>query len=773
MKRAELDEGSIRIEPYKHPTGGWGSLRSIIGKAEAEGMIRSTVWNQLRRQNKPEGVMCVSCSWAKPKKPHEFEFCENGAKATLWEQTRHRCDAGFFVEHTVTELLEWNDYDLERTGRLTEPMKYNPASDHYEPISWSQAFREIGETLNTLEPTSVIFYASGRASLETSHMYQLLARIYGSQNLPDSSNMCHESTSVGLPKSIGSPVGTVQLEDFEETDMIFFIGHNVGTNAPRMLHPLQAARKRGVPLVTFNPLKERGLMRFKSPQNPMEMLSPGEGTEMSSDYYQVRSGGDLAALTGIAKHVLEMDDKASAEGGRRVIDYAFVEEHTSGFEAFCAYLRETGWEEIEKQSGLHRDDLVHVAKLYASKERVIANYGMGITQHRRGVATVQMLCNLLLMRGNIGKTGAGISPVRGHSNVQGQRTVGISEKPELVPLDKLKELYEFEPPREKGRDTVESCEGIIDGSVKAFIGLGGNFSRAVPETERVETAWRELDLHVQIATKLNRNHLLASKATYLLPCLGRMDRDTQESGDQWVSIEDSTANIHGSFGSHPPVSDMLLSEPKIVAEIAKATVGGKAKVPWDEWVGDYAKVRDAIERAYPRDFAQFNERFRKAGGFHRDIAACRREWRTENGKANFIAPGGLDADPNVNTDRKNVFTLITLRSNDQFNTTVYGYNDRLRGINGTRMIVMMNTGDMARMGVSAGDEVDLHAAADDGIERKPVERLRVVPYALPAGDCAGYFPELNSLIALSHHALESHVPAGKSVPVKIVKSASA
>lgn len=771
MKRAEADEKEIEIEPYDHPTGGWGSLQSVFKKAEENGQLVSDIWSMLADQNKADGFMCMSCSWAKPEKAHKFEFCENGAKATIWEHDPHKVDRAFFAKHSISDLLEWDDHNLEKAGRLTEPMKYNPQTDCYEFIDWDTAFAEIGAELNRLDPDSVIFYASGRASLEASHMYQLFARVYGSPNLPDSSNMCHESTSVGLPKSIGSPVGTVQLEDFDKTDMIFFFGHNVGTNAPRMLHPLQEARKRDVPLITFNPLPERGLVRFKNPQSPTEMLSPDPGTEMSSDFYQVKSGGDLSAITGICKHLLTLDDIARHAGKPAVLDHDFIAEHTHGFDEFCDYLRAAKWDEIEDRSGLTQAELEHVAEVYASKERVIANYGMGLTQHREGVENVQMLCNMLLMRGNIGKPGAGISPIRGHSNVQGQRTVGITEKPELAPLEKFREMYRFEPPRHKGLDTVEACEGMLKGTVKGFVGLGGNFSRAVPETPRIEAAWRDMDLHVQIATKLNRNHLLmAKRATYLLPCLGRTERDHQASGDQWVSMEDSTANIHGSFGSRDPAGEMLKSEPAIVAAIAKATSGDKSTIPWDDWVADYGLVRDAIERAYPDDFKDFNQRFTHPGGFHRDIVACKREWKTDTGKANFITPKDLDENPDVVPAHDDILTLITLRANDQFNTTVYGYNDRLRGIRGTRMVVMMNEKDMARFGLEKGDFVDVVSAVEDGIERK-VEALRVVPYQIPPGNCAGYFPELNVLMPLFHRSRVAHVPAAKSLPVRIEKSA--
>lgn len=765
MRPAVTDR--IETKKYDHPTGGWGSLRSLVRKARGEGLLLSGIWSTLLKQNKADGYMCMSCSWAKPAQPRPFEFCENGAKATMWDQTKLRCEPAFFAEHSVTELLDWPDHDLEKQGRLTEPMRYSAATDRYEPVSWDDAFRDIAAELRRLDPKSVVFYTSGRASLEASFMYQLFARIYGSSNLPDSSNMCHESTSVGLPESIGSPVGTVQLEDFAKCDMMFFFGHNTGVTAPRLLHPLQEARQRNVPVFTFNPLPERGLKRFKNPQNPVDMLSPGPGTKMSSDFFQVRSGGDIAAITGIAKALQALDDAARESGRTRVLDTAFIAEHTHGFAEFEAFLRKTQWSDVVARSGIAQTDLEHVAEVYSHANAVIGNYGMGLTQHRHGTENVQMLCNLLMLRGNIGKAGAGISPLRGHSNVQGQRTVGISEKPELVPLDKFAEFYAFEPPREKGRDTVETCEGVIDGSVKGFVGLGGNFVRAVPETGLVEKAWRGLDLHVEIATKLNRSHLIAGRTTYLLPCLSRLERDHQASGDQRVSVEDSTACIHGSFGSRPPASPHLLSEPRIVAELAKATVPGRSSIPWDEWVGDYSRIRDEIERCCPQHFRDFNERFLTPGGFHRDIKASKRVWETPNKKANFKLPSGLETDPDIDVAGRDVLTLITVRSNDQFNTTVYGYNDRLRGISGTRMVLLMNEKDIQRLGLSAGQEVDLEANAQDGVERR-VHGLRVTPYSVPEGNCAGYYPELNPLVPLWHRAEKAHVPAVKSVPVRIL-----
>ncbi|MDB6001011.1 MAG: formate dehydrogenase, partial [Rhizobacter sp.] len=501
------------FEPYEHPAGGWESLKAVATYLVRE---EATVAGAraLRHQNKPDGFACVSCAWAKPAHPHAAEFCENGAKATAWELTGKRMPAGFFRDHSVTQLQGFSDHELEAGGRLTVPMRWDAESDRYVEVSWDAAFAGIGAELRALraaDPKSVVFYASGRASLETSYMYQLMARLYGNNNLPDSSNMCHESTSVALPKTIGVPVGTVVLEDFDHTDAIFFFGQNVGVSSPRMLHQLQDARQRGVPIVTFNPLKERGLVSFANPQSPLEMLTPAE-TAISTQYLQVKIGGDIAAITGLCKALIAADDEAVSAGGQRVLDAGFIAEHTHGFEAFAAHVRQQRWDDIERESGLLRADLEEAAGVFAKARAVMAIYGMGLTQHRKGVLNVQMVSNLLLLGGHIGRLGAGICPVRGHSNVQGQRTVGISEKPELVPLDKLAELYAFEPPREKGLNTVEACEGILDGSVRAFVGLGGNFLRAVPDTVRMEAAWAGLELNVHIATKLNRSHLVPGKA---------------------------------------------------------------------------------------------------------------------------------------------------------------------------------------------------------------------------------------------------------------------
>jgi molybdopterin-dependent oxidoreductase alpha subunit len=758
---------NAKIEPYTGPVGGWGSARAIeeILLREAiplKGAL--TLWHQ----NKPGGYACVSCSYAKPENPRPFEFCENGAKATAWEITDSRCGPDFFARHTVRDLESWSDHDLEEEGRLTLPLRWDAATDKYVPTSWADAFADIGAKLKALEPRSVVFYTSGRASLEASYMYQLLARMYGNNNLPDSSNMCHESTSVALPQTIGVPVGTVKLEDFAFTDCILFFGQNVGVNSPRMLHQLQEVRMRDAPIITFNPLRERGLERFTNPQSPQEMLTRSE-TQISTQYHQLQPGGDLAALVGISKALLAMDDEAKANNRARVLDVEFVERHTSGFEQFAAAMNRYQWSEIEACSGLPRSELEAAARVYAKAKAVIACYGMGMTQHRSGVLAIQMLSNLLLLRGNIGKPGAGIFPVRGHSNVQGQRTVGITEKPELVPLDRLAEQYGFDPPRTKGLDTVGTCEAVHDRSVRAFISLGGNFIRAIPETDIMERARRDLELTVQIATKLNRAAIVHGNVAYLLPCLGRIEIDRQSTGPQFVTIEDTTGRFHASAGRVEPASEHLLSEPKIVAELAKSIFPSNPRADWDAWTRNYALIREAIAETYPDIFANFNKRIKAAKGFDRPLAARERKWLTSTGKANFISPKNLSEDPDLPRAREGVLTLVTVRSNDQFNTTVYSYTDRLRGIFGTRRVVMMNKDDMAERSLTEGEEVVLLGAAADNVQRT-VRTLRAITYDLPRGCCVGYYPECNPLLPLWHHAEGSRVPAAKSIPVRVVKS---
>ena len=755
-----------RIVRYDGPASGWGALGGLARVIVQQGApVATTI--ELLRHNKARGYMCISCAWPRPAVPHPLELCENGVKATAWELTRSRATPDVLAKHAVAELRGWTDLDLERLGRLTEPLRYDAASDRYLPVSWDDALADIGRELAALraeDPRAAVFYTSGRASLEASYMYGLFARLYGNNNLPDSSNMCHETTSVALKDAIGSPVGTITLDDFEKTDCILFFGQNVATNSPRLLHPLQAAVKRGVPILTFNPLIEPGLVKFLDPQSPRRMLT-GDSIPISRQYHQVRAGGDVAALVGLCRHVLDADDAAIAAGAPGILDRAFLDAHTIGLEPLVAHVRSVPWDAIEAASGLTRDALKSAADVYMRAERVIAVYGMGLTQHRHGVDNVHMLVNLLLLRGNLGREGAGICPVRGHSNVQGQRTVGISEKPELVPLDRLAAQYGFEPPREKGLATVDACVGVLAGTVRAFVGLGGNFLRAIPETARMEEAWARLRLTVHVATKLNRTHLVPGAVSYVLPCLGRTERDAQASGDQAVSVEDSSSFVQGSLGRRRPAHPGLRSEPAIVAGIARATLPDNPLVPWDAWVADYATIRDAIEATWPEAFAGFNRRMFTPGGFYRRNKARERIWETPAGRAVLHVPTVLDAAGFADTPDR--FRLVTLRSNDQFNTTIYGLDDRYRGVHGTRMVVFLSPADRERLGLAAGDVVSLVSDADDGVARR-VDGLRVVDYALPTGTIAAYFPECNPLVPLAHHALGSKVPAAKSVPVRIV-----
>ncbi|WP_158743138.1 FdhF/YdeP family oxidoreductase [Acidisphaera sp. L21] len=753
--------------PYAGPSGGWGSARSLGNILRREGVLASGALT-LSRQNKVDGFQCVSCAWPKPESPLPFEFCENGAKATAWEITTHRCTPAFFAQHTVTDMLDWDDYHLEQAGRLTHPMRYDAATDKYLPVSWESAFAEIGAEMQAIEDKkSVVFYSSGRSSNEASYLYALFARLYGNNNLPDSSNMCHETTSVALPESIGVPVGTVTLDDFAETDCILFFGQNPGSNSPRMLHPLEEASKRGVPIITYNPLRERGLERFTNPQSPLEMLS-GKQTRISLQYNQVRAGGDLAALTGICKAVVAMDD---ASGGQ-VLDHAFIRLHTHGFAELITWLRAQDWVELERHSGLTRQALEATATTYAQAKAAMGIYGMGLTQHRAGVETVQMLVNLLLLRGNIGRPGAGISPVRGHSNVQGQRTVGITEKPELIPMDKLAQQYRFEPPRDAGYNTVEACEAILEDKVRAFIMLGGNFVRAIPDRDRMEPAWRRIRLTVNVATKLNRSHLVHGEISYILPVKGRIEVDQQATGPQATSMEDSSACIHGSRGVRAPASKHLISEIDFITRLASVALKPNPNVPWKAWNDDYRLIRQSIAETYPEIFRDYETRMWEPGGFHRDLPARRRVWKTTSGKANFIMPKALEEDIDAPETDPGVLRLMTLRSNDQFNTTVYGYSDRFRGIEGTRMVLFMNQGDIDRLGFVEGEIIGLETVAGDGFKRQ-VNGLRLTPYDIPAGCLGAYYPEANALLPLGHYAEGSKTPAAKSIPVRVRHLANA
>ncbi len=747
--------------PYDvHAAGGWGSLKGVT-RIFGESASSAVSLKILSSLNKPEGVMCSSCAWAKPAKPHKFEFCENGAKATLWELDTRRAGPEFFHEHSVAELQTWHDHELETAGRLTQPLRYDSATDRYLAVGWAEAFTDIGRELKRMDPKQAVFYASGHAGLEASYLYALFARAMGHQNLPQSSNMCHETTSVNLKNVIGTPVGTCTLEDFDHCDAIFFFGQNTGTNSPRFLHTLKAAVQRGCRIVTFNPLRERGLIEFVDPQNIVQM-TVGKATPISEKYYQVRPGGDVAVLAGLIKCVLAAEDAAPGS----VIDHKFIASNTTGYDAMIGAVGAVAWSDIETHSGLSRAMLQEAAEVYLSATNAIGIYGMGLTQHVNGWLNIGMLCNLLLMRGNIGRLGAGISPVRGHSNVQGQRTVGVGEKSTHMPADKLREMFAIEPPEEDGLNAVHACEGILAGQVKAMISLGGNLVRALPDRARMERVWRKLRLTVQISTKLNRSHLTPGEISYILPCLGRTDKDMQAGGQQAVTMEDSLSHIYGSIGQADPPSQHLRSEAAIVAGIAKATLPPNPRLKWDDWIGNYDLIRDLITQTFPDDFADFNARLFQPGGFYRGNSARDRKWKTESGKAEFTTPTTLSA-LGVEPVGPNIMTLVTLRSNDQFNTTIYGFSDRLRGLKGSREIVLINRDEMARLGIEEGQNISLICAVKDGYERR-IDGLTVTPYDLPSRCVAGYYPELNPLVPLGYHEKNSQTPAYKGTPVEIV-----
>ncbi|SCX14941.1 Formate dehydrogenase H [Agrobacterium sp. DSM 25558] len=744
------------------PSGGWGSVKSIA-RIYGENWPTPAALDTLAHLNKPGGVMCVSCAWPKPANYHPFEFCENGAKATLSDLTSARCTPDFWNDHTVAELRSWKDHDLEKTGRLTHPMRYDHQTDRYVEVDWEEAFSDIGQRLKALPRESAVFYSSGHAGLEASYLYALMARAYGNNNLPQSSNMCHETTSVGLNKVIGSPVGTIVWEDLEKADAFFFFGQNPGSNSPRFLHPLQEAKKRGAHIVTFNPVLEQGLVSFVNPQSPVDMLT-GRETMISDEYLQVKAGGDIAAILGLCKVVIEADDAAIAKGGKRVIDVDFIAEHTVGFDAFIQCVRDTGWVDIERESGLTEAAIRSAGDIYVRSERVIGVYGMGLTQHSQGALNVAMLVNLLLLRGNIGREGAGCCPVRGHSNVQGQRTVGIAEKTKLIPMDKLKQLFDFDPPMEDGTTIVDAVKGLMAGEIKAFICLGGNLVRAVPDQKDMEQAWSRQELTVMISTKLNRSHLFPGANTYILPCLSRLEIDSQATGPQAVTTEDSFSHISGSLGKRTPASAHLKSELAIVTGIAKAALSPNPKLKWDEWTGNYGLVRDLIEFTYPKDFKDYNTRMFQPGGFYRGNNAHKRIWNTDEKKAVFTAPHRLNALSFEDADGR--FRLVTMRSNDQFNTTIYGYSDRFRGIEGTRDVVLMCAQDMAAAGLHEGQNITLVSDFNDG-KRRELGGLSVRTHNLPQGTIGAYYPEANTLISIDHHDELSKTPASKAIPVRI------
>ncbi len=747
------------IRPYNSPAGGWGALKATAN-AVREQMDITEAPGLLLRTNKPAGFDCPGCAWPDKEHTSTFQFCENGAKAVTWEATNKRVTSEFFAEHTVSELLSWSDYDLENAGRLTHPMVYDHASDTYRPIAWEDAFARIGEVMRSMpDPDMVEFYTSGRASNEAAFLFQIFAREYGTNNFPDCSNMCHEATSVGLPQSIGIGKGTVSLDDFDECDLIISMGHNPGTNHPRMMGTLHECSRRGVPIIVFNPLKERALERFADPQSPIEMAT-FSSTRIASSYYQVKIGGDAAALKGIMKAVL-----ALAETSDDVLDRAFIAEHTTGFDALVADLDQTEWADIERVSGLARADLERVAAIYAKSKATIVAYGMGITQHARGTANVQQIANLLLLRGNFGKPGAGICPLRGHSNVQGNRTVGITEKPTPALIEGIERAFGFKSPAHHGHDAVAAMQAMAEGRSRVPLCLGGNFSIALPDPELCAEGMRRLDLAVHMNTKLNRSNLLIGKESFLFPVLGRTEQDIQATGAQSVTIEDSMSMVHASRGRLKPASDQLRSEPAIVAAIAQAALPD-SKVAWMDLVTDYDLIRDKIEIVYP-DFAGYNERIRVPGGFRLPIGPTERVWKTPSGKAEFKLFSGLNED--ISLSDPGILKLATIRSHDQYNTTIYGLDDRYRGVFGRRDVLFMNDRDLKAKGLEHGDLVEIETVLPSGARR--LLKLTAISYDISQGSVAAYYPEANCLIPIDYQDKESGTPSYKSIPVRISKAA--
>ena len=757
-------KNKARIETYTHPAAGWGALKHVAINLLKE-KVSGANYKTLLAQNQAGGFDCPGCAWPDREHASTFEFCENGVKAVAAEATSKRVRPEFFDEFTVAELMEQSDYELEQHGRLTDPMVYDSVSDKYRIISWDDAFALVARHLNGLDdPNEAAFYTSGRASNEAAFLYQLFVRAYGTNNFPDCSNMCHEATSRGLPGTVGIGKGTVTLEDFEYADTLLIFGQNPATNHPRMLGELRDCARRGATIVSINPLRERGLQRFTSPQHPVEMLTMSS-TKISSLFIQPKLGGDFALIKAIAKRVVELDDEAMFKGLPPVIDVLFVSRHTVGFAEFAADLRAESWDDLIAESGVARDQIEQLAQVYVKGKKVIATWGMGLTQHKNSVQTIQMLSNLMMMRGNIGRLGAGLCPVRGHSNVQGDRTVGIEERPTEEFLDRLKLVFGFEPPRKHGYDVVATIAAMLERRVKVFVALGGNFSIATPDTPVTWKALRSCDLTVQVTTKLNRSHLVHGKEALILPTLGRTEIDMQRGVPQGVTVEDSMSMVHISFGRNQPASPNLLSEIAIVARMAEATLG-REKIDWMWYADDYARIRDAIEKVFDA-FFDYNERVARPGGFHLKVASREREWVTRSGKAQFLVHA-IDKDSPLHRARakygKQLMTMMTTRAHDQYNTTIYGLDDRYRGVFGMRRVVFANREDLLMLGLKAGDSVDIVSVWDDGVERR-VDNFLLVEYDIPRGCLGAYYPETNPLVPLASVADGAGTPTSKSIPV--------
>ncbi|MCU5783170.1 putative oxidoreductase [Alcanivorax balearicus MACL04] len=760
----------LRFKPYKGPAAGWGALRAVTDHWFESKQPFKNLYAMVKT-NQSNGFDCPGCAWGESPESGMIKFCENGAKAVNWEATSRRVDAAFFEKYSVTELLQQDDYWLEFQGRITEPMVYDRRTDHYKPMGWEDAFALIARHLNGLEsPNQASFYTSGRASNEAAYLYQLFVRAFGTNNFPDCSNMCHEASGVALIESIGTGKGTVTFADFDKADALFLFGQNPGTNHPRMLEPIRDAVKRGAQVAVFNPLKERGLERFQAPQDPLEMLTQ-TSSPLNTAYFRPALGGDMAAVRGMVKWLLQWDREALASGGEAVFDHDFIAQHTDGMEQYLAMVDATSWEQIEAQSGISRDILEQAARIHRDSKRVIICWAMGITQHKHSVATVQEIANLQLLRGQFGE-GAGLCPVRGHSNVQGDRTVGIADEPPAALLDALEKRFGFTPPREPGYNVITTLQAMVAGKIKVFLALGGNFAQATPDTARTHEALGSCELTVQISTKLNRSHLICGNEALILPCLGRTDIDEQADGPQGVTVEDSFSMVHLSHGQLRPLSKQMRSEPAIIAGIAEATLG-KTPVDWRALVENYDRIRDLIQDTIP-GFDDFNARLKTPGGFYLGNPVRDRQWHTESGRAQLVShalPATLVDAETLASGAKPDLVLQTLRSHDQYNTTIYGLHDRYRGVHGGRKVVFVNRADLERLGFQHGDKVDVVSLWRDGEERR-VSDFTLLEYDVPAGQAAAYYPETNPLVPMDSYGDGSFTPTSKLIAIRLEKSSA-
>ncbi|MEV8098062.1 FdhF/YdeP family oxidoreductase [Kitasatospora sp. NPDC085879] len=751
-------DGHPEFRRYHHPAAGWGAAKSVSQVLFRERALVDGPRAIMRMNHENTGFDCPGCAWPDDTKGLHLDICENGIKHVTWEMTRKRVDRDFFAAHTVTELEEWSDFALENEGRLTEPMVYDAATDHYVPIGWQEAFDLVGRTLRDLEdPNGAAYYTSGRLGNEATFLYQLMARELGTNNLPDCSNMCHEASGRAMEASLGTGKGTVDLKDWETTDALFIMGVNAASNAPRMLTALAEAHRRGASIVHINPLVEAAATRTIVPHDfvDMALFHPTRTTTLN---LQPRIGGDMALLRGIAKAVLEQ-----APSDPKAVDQEFIDRHTSGIDDYRAVCEATSWGEIERQSAVPRADILKAARIYRDADRSIVSWCLGVTQHEHGVDTVREIVNLLLLRGNLGREGAGPSPVRGHSNVQGNRTCGIDHRPPGEFLDRLGDVCGIDPPRAHGLDTVRTIEAMHRGEVTVFVGMGGNFALAAPDTPHTHAALRTCALTVQVSTKLNRSHVVHGRQALILPCLGRTEKDHQRAGEQSTSVEDSMSMVHLSAGMKRPASPHLLSEPAIVAGMARAALPDSA-TPWEWYVEDYDRIRDTMAKVLD-GFEDFNRRVRLPLGFRIRQPARELVFLTPSGRAEFSAAPLPDVVPAPGT-----LALGTMRSHDQWNTTIYSDNDRYRGIKNLRTLVFMNEDDMRERGIAEFDPVDITSTARDGSTRS-LNGYLAVPYDIPRGCAAGYMPEMNVLCAIGDFSTQSDQPIMKHLKVTITGAA--